>query len=316
MRVLSFTGSDAGLRRHALAQALPQGLHPLDIGWFDMALPAGRSGGAAAVARGPLVGDRRVVVWTNVDALSKLGPADPTWTLLLRVAAAPRTDVTLLAEGEAISIPVEGWAQLVARGTEQVFAAPAPFKPKEQEAMVRTVANQAGVALAEGAAEAVLEACGPESTRVRHLLERLALTATEPLTANVVRAAAAAEALSVFDLVKACLAQDKPRALRAAAAVAQGKQDMGLLLRTMQKQALEQLVISQTMQADKGVVAKVLGYRKSGVVYFRRQELPLFPAAEVVLAAAIAMAGEVTEGVRLTQRQAVQRCLIAAFGSA
>lgn len=317
MKITAFTGSDVGLRRHALQQALPQGVHPLDIGRFDLSTAAGRQAGAQACARGPLVGNRRVVVWENAGALSKLSPTDPTWTLLLRVAATPRDDVLLLVEGESLSIPVDGWAALLAKAAEQAFNAASPFKPQEQTALVRTVADQCGLTLAEGAAEAVLEACGADSALVRHLLERMALVAPdEPLTAAAVRAGAAPEALSMFDLVKAALAQDKPRALRAAAAVASGKQDLGKLLMTIQKQALEQLVISETMQADKALVARALGFRKPGVVYFRRQELPLLPQAEVVLATAIAMAGEITSGVRLTQRQVVQRFLISAFGSA
>ncbi|MDA9868110.1 hypothetical protein N9C85_01610 [Synechococcus sp. AH-224-I15] len=450
MKVNSFVGSDGAMRRYALKQAIPEGIHALDIGRFDMSNPWGRQHGATAVATGPLVGDRRVVVWENAGALSKLSPTDPTWTLLMRVAARPRPDVTLLAEGESISIPVDGWSALITRGSEHAFNTPSMYRPEDQIKLVETIAQQVGVDLVDGAAEAVLEACGTDSAGIRHLLERLQLShaptedeledleaaayeakradwagfhecqvvrtddgrtgvitvlgiqgcgliqvnlearqllghifdantpdrltplevapamakeiktlvkkvhaktgsvhRSEDLLAEhlpawtkgpkrkerhpeprnplafkvaiapaMVRASASPEALSVFDLVDAALNGNKPRALRAAAAVANSKAKVGEILRVIQKQSLQQLVLTETLNADKAQVAKILGYRKSGVVYFRRKELPLLCQPEAVLATAIAMANEVTEGLRPTPRQVVQRFLISAFGSA
>lgn len=315
MRILIFAGTDAAMRQHALRQAIPSGVHSVDYSEHDMATDSGRRAGAAAVARGPLVGERRVVVWRNADALSTLKVVDPVWTLLLRVAGDPRPGVTLLAEGESVSIPVDGWSQLIGRATEQIFSTPSAFRPQDQRALVERIAEQVGVDLVDGAADAVVESCGTDSARIRHLLERLELAGAE-VTAAAVRAAAPAEALGVVDLVTAALAGDKPRALRAAAAVVNGKPDLGKLLWAAQKHAFEQMVLVETLQADKGQVARILGYRKPGVVYYRRQELPMVSQAEAVLAEAIAAANEVTDGMRPTQQQVVQRLLISAFGSA
>ena len=315
MKVQVFAGSDQALRRHALNEAIPKGTHALDIGRFDMSTPWGRQHGAAAVAMGPLVGDRRVVVWESADALSKLSPVDPVWTLLLKVSKRPRPDITLLVEGESIAIPVDGWSGLIARGQEQTFNTPSKYRPQDQLKLVEVIAKQVGVDLVDGTGEAVLEACGSDSARIRHLLERLQLTETA-ITPAMVRAGASPEALSVFDFVDAALNGNKPRALRAAAAVSNSKAKVGEILRVIQKQALQQLVLVETLNADKSQVAKILGFRKSGVVYFRRQELPMLCQPERVLSEAIELANEVTEGLRPTPRQVVQRLLISAFGTA
>ena len=60
MKLRTFTGSDAALRRHSLRQAVEQGLHPADYSEHDMGTGAGRQAGAAAIARGPLAGDKRL----------------------------------------------------------------------------------------------------------------------------------------------------------------------------------------------------------------------------------------------------------------
>jgi DNA polymerase III delta subunit len=158
---------------------------------------------------------------------------------------------------------------------------------------------------------------GADSRLIRSALARLALLAEGPITAATVRAGVVAEALDALALVKAALAGERALALRAAAAVRQRRVKVGDLLLVAQQEALQQMVLVETLGSSEQQVMQILGWRSSKRVYHARRELSLDGSLpQAMLTAAMAMAALIGRGVPLTPQQVVSRLLATCFSGA
>ena len=295
MQLKFFVGADRATRETMLeAEASKYKVSPLDISRHHMGTREGMNAGIQALARGPMVGALRVVIWREANKVSSISPNWPEHSLLEAIAAKPNPAVLLLAEGATVGMPpTAGWSELT-DGATVLTAEDAPWfapwdAPARQEQVSR-IARVLGVSLDQSAVLAVLRSAGGDSVAIKDVLQRAAvLAASEELTGSFVRSVTSTVATTPQELVSESIAGRPGEVAKLGAALlATGIKTMDLLL-AMQRYGQQTLAIASTHTANKERLCQALHVR-SGALFYRRRENPphLAPRAAAVLDLALA----------------------------
>lgn len=310
MKAHLFLGDDVPRRRAAFEQEVRSWrgqISPMDFDQYDMADPQQAMRAASVVRMPPLDGPARVVVWKNLQALTK-----PTLEIRAELEESipqAHPDVVLIAEGDSgptakgrpasIAVPIRPVATLIAGADIQAFSAPPWWAKEEQQKVVLEMATEAGVELTTDLVAELLQMVGADTGRIGAALTQLSLL-EGPVTKRVLRQLLVADHadLEAFHLL--ALKGKTREALRLIPQFEAAQLKAPEAIIRLQNLALRTLAVSHTRAKDDAAVAAVSGIPEKQL-YFRRKEWSLLKKskAEAALSAAVELAGQLSAGRKL-----------------
>lgn len=310
MRCHLYLGDDGPRRRVAFEKAVADWrsqVSPLDFDSYDLSDPIQAMRSASAIRMPPLASPARVVVWKNLQALTK--PSLELRAELEEAIPNAHPDVVLIAEGDSgpsakgrpvsIAIPIRPLATAIAAAETQSFSAPPWWAKEEQQKLVLQMAKDAGVELTADLAGEVLQMVGADTGRIGAALAQVALV-REPVSKRLLRSLLVADHadLEAFHLLAIKGKTREALKLIPQFEVAQLKPAEAII--RLQNLALRTLVVSHSRAKDDATVASVTGI-PAKQLYFRRKEWSLLKKSktEAALAAATELAGQLSAGRKL-----------------
>ena len=310
MKASLFLGDDGPRRQAAFEKAvaeLKKRAGVLDFDVYDLADPAQAMRSASTLRMPPLAGDVRVVVWRNLQALTK--PSLEIKAELEEALPNAHPGVVLIAEGDSgpvakgrpatIAIPIRPMAAVIAKAEIEAFSAPPWWDTPAQQQVVLEIAKEAGVALPVDLAGEVLQMVGADTGRIAGAMAQIALLGEAPskrlLRQLLMSDHADLEAFHLLALrgktreALALIPQFEAARVKPAEAVIR-----------LQNLALRTLAVSHSRAKDDALVATATGI-PTKQLYFRRKEWALLKKSktEAALAAALELAGQLSAGRKL-----------------
>lgn len=310
MRMTLFLGDDGPRRRVAFEQAVKDWqsqVSVLDFDSYDLADPQQAMRSASTVRMPPLDGAARVVVWKNMQALSK--PSLELRAEMEESIPQAHPDVVLIAEGNSgpaakgrpasLAVPIRPVASAIAGAEIQSFNAPPWWAKDDQQALVMAMAKDAGVKLPPELAGELLQMVGADTGRIGAALTQLALVG-EPPSKRLLRSLLVADHadLEAFHLL--ALKGKTREALRLIPQFEAAQLKPAEAIIRLQNLALRTLAVSHSRAKDDAAVAIVSGIPEKQL-YFRRKDWSLLKKskAEAALGAALELAGQLSAGRKL-----------------
>jgi len=310
MKAHLFLGDDGPRRRAAFEQAVKDWqsqVSALDFDSYDLSDPQQAMRSASTVRMPPLDGAARVVVWKNMQALSK--PSLELRAELEEAIPQAHPDVVLIAEGNSgpaakgrpasLAVPIRPVASMIAGAEIQSFSAPPWWAKDDQQALVLQMAKEAGVKLPSALAGELLQMVGADTGRIGAAMAQLALVG-EPPTKRLLRSLLVADHadLEAFHLLAIKGKTREALVLIPQFEAAQLKPAEAII--RLQNLALRTLAVSHSRAKDDAAVAIISGIPEKQL-YFRRKDWSLLKKskAEAALGAALELAGQLSAGRKL-----------------
>ena len=284
-------------------EELSAGLDSLEIDRFDLELPGQAAQALLALSAPPMLGDRRLVIWRNLQVLK----TDKTLLLLIQDACARRSPlVQIVGEGLLPAPKGKGGGgtaafgfpepiDLLVRGSEvTTYYLPSLFDDQAQLQAVLAAAEAQGLRLTREQAREVLLRLGPNCPRLRPALASLAAAAAGgPVTGALLRTVIAGTHADAKGLFQALLRGDRAQVMQLARQLEAGGEGGVAICRRLQALAWEAVVLKVGANAETSTLGEALGI-SSGAAYYRRKDLASVPRAraEALLEAITALATE------------------------
>jgi len=284
-------------------EELSAGLDSLEIDRFDLELPGQAAQALLALSAPPMLGDRRLVIWRNLQVLK----TDKTLLLLIQDACARRSPlVQIVGEGLLPAPKGKGGGgtaafgfpepiDLLVRGSEvTTYYLPSLFDDQAQLQAVLAAAEAQGLRLTREQAREVLLRLGPNCPRLRPALASLAAAAAGgPVTGALLRTVIAGTHADAKGLFQALLRGDRAQVMQLARQLEAGGEGGVAICRRLQALAWEAVVLKVGANAETSTLGEALGI-SSGAAYYRRKDLASVPRAraEALLEAITTLAAE------------------------
>ena len=260
--------------------------------------------GLIALSTPPMLGDRRLVIWRNLQVLK----ADKTLMLLIQDACARRSPLVQIvgeglvpatkgkgAQGGTAAFGFPEPIELLLRGGEvTTYYLPSLFDDQAQLQAVLAAAEAHGLRLTREQAREVMLRLGPNCPRLRPALASLAAAAAGgPVTGALLRTVIAGTHADAKGLFQALLRGDRAQAMQLARQLEAGGEGGVAICRRLQALAWEAAVLKAGANAETSTLGEALGI-SSGAAYYRRKDLASVPRAraEALLEAITALATE------------------------
>ena len=310
MKAHLFLGDDGPRRRAAFERCVREWrsqVSALDFDSYDLSDPQQAMRAASVIRMPPLDGAARVVVWKNMQALTK--PSLELRAELEESIPQAHPDVVLIAEGNSgpaakgrpasLAVPIRPVASAIAGAEIQSFSAPPWWAKDDQQALVMAMAKEAGVKLPPELAGELLQMVGADTGRIGAAMAQLALVG-EPPSKRLLRSLLVADHadLEAFHLL--ALKGKTREALRLIPQFEAAQLKPAEAIIRLQNLALRTLAVSHSRAKDDAAVAIVSGIPEKQL-YFRRKDWSLLKKskAEAALGAALELAGQLSAGRKL-----------------